>query len=35
MILGHKPNYVYYNYVLKNPKYFTFIVQDMFMINHL
>ena len=33
VILGKKLNYLYYNYVLKrNPKYFAFIDQDMFMI---
>jgi len=32
-ILGNKLNYLYYNYVLqRNPKYFAFIDQDMFMI---
>jgi hypothetical protein len=33
IILGKKLNYVYYNYVLqRNPKYFAFIDQDMFMV---
>lgn len=33
MLLGHKLNCLYYDYVLKrNPKYFAFIDQDMFMI---